>query len=101
MTVIELTDEQAAAESLSLEAWLQKLAGEDRPAINPHRHISDVIVENMRDVPPEIMARMPKDGASQIITSTAGPKEGHERSVKTHGYVRSHAPRPDSPGGLP
>ncbi|MGD0223142.1 MAG: hypothetical protein ABSF71_12460 [Terriglobia bacterium] len=65
MTVIELTDEQAAAESLSLEAWLQKLAGEDRPAINPHRHISDVIVENMRDVPPEIMARMPKDGASQ------------------------------------
>ena len=83
MTVIELTDEQAAAESLSLEAWLQKLAGEDRPAINPHRHISDVIVENMRDVPPEIMARMPKDGASQHdITSMVGPRKRNDRAFR-------------------
>ncbi|MGO8816882.1 MAG: hypothetical protein ACLQVG_19760 [Terriglobia bacterium] len=72
MTVIELPDEQAAAlkakaaaEGLSLEASLQKVAQQDRPAGNPHRHIADVIVENMRDVPPEIMARMAKDGASQ------------------------------------
>ena len=72
MTVIELPDEQAAvlkakaaAEGLSLEAWLQKLAQEERPAGSPHRHIADVILENMRDVPPEVMARMPKDGASQ------------------------------------
>jgi hypothetical protein len=72
MTVIELPDKQAAAlkakaaaEGLSLEAWLQKLAEQERPAIRPHRHIADVILENMQDVPPEIMARMPKDGASQ------------------------------------
>jgi len=72
MTVIELPDEQAAvlkakaaAEGLSLEAWLQKLAEQERPASHPHRHIADVILENMQDVPPEIMARMPEDGASQ------------------------------------
>ena len=72
MTVIELSDEhaavlraKAAAEGLSLEAWLQKLAQEERPPSRPLRHIADVILENMQDVPPEIMARMPKDGASQ------------------------------------
>ena len=72
MTVIELSDEhaavlraKAAAEGLSLEAWLQKLAKKERPPSRPHRHIADVIVENMKDVPPEIMARMPEDGASQ------------------------------------
>jgi len=73
MTVIELPDEQAAAlkakataAGLTLEAWLEKLAAElDRPFSRPHRHIADVICENMRDVPPEIMARMPQDGASQ------------------------------------
>jgi hypothetical protein len=70
MAVIELPDEQAAAlkakanaVGLTLEAWLQKLASEqERP---PSRHIADVICENMQDVPPEIMARMPQDGASQ------------------------------------
>ena len=72
MTVIELPDEQAAmlkakaaAEGLSLEAWLQKLAQEERPAGPPQRHIADVILENMRDVPLEVVARMPRDGASQ------------------------------------
>jgi hypothetical protein len=72
MTVIELPDEQAAAlkakaaaEGLSLEAWLQKLAEQERPAGRPRRHIADVILENMQDVPPEIMATMPEDGASQ------------------------------------
>jgi plasmid stability protein len=72
MTVIELPDEQAAvlkakaaAEGLSLEAWLEKLAQEKRPARRPLRHIAEVILENMRDVPPEVMARMPRDGASQ------------------------------------
>jgi plasmid stability protein len=72
MTVIELPDEQAAvlkakaaAEGLSLEAWLQKLAQEEHPAGPPHRHIADVILENMRDVPLEVMTRMPQDGASQ------------------------------------
>jgi hypothetical protein len=73
MTVIELPDEQAAAlktkanaTGLTLEAWLQQLAAEQQPLPNrPHRHIADVICENMQDVPPEIMPRMPEDGASQ------------------------------------
>jgi hypothetical protein len=70
MTVIKLPDGQtaalkakAAAEGLSLEAWLQKIAEQKRPA--RHRHIAHVILENMRKVPPEIMQTMPKDGASQ------------------------------------
>jgi hypothetical protein len=72
MMVIELPDEQAAAlkakaaaAGLTLEAWLQKLAEQEPAASRPHQHIADVIVENMRNVPPEIMATMPKDGASQ------------------------------------
>jgi hypothetical protein len=72
MTVIKLPDEQAAvlrakaaAEGLSLEAWLKKLAQEPQSATQPQRHIADIIVENMRDVPPEIMNRMPRDGATQ------------------------------------
>jgi hypothetical protein len=34
-------------------------------ATAPQRHIADVICESMQDVPPEIMAAMPADGASQ------------------------------------
>lgn len=72
MTVIEIPDEQAAAlkakanaAGLTLEAWLEKLAAEQEPPRRPHRHIADVICEEMQDVPPEIMAQMPRDGASQ------------------------------------
>ena len=72
MTVIELSDEQAAvlkakaaAAGLTLEAWLQKLAEPEPSPGRPHQHIADVIVENMRNVPPEIMEAMPKDGASE------------------------------------
>ncbi len=70
MTVIKLPDKQTAvlkakatAEGLSLKAWLQKLAEQKRPA--RHRHITNAILQNMRDVPPEIMSRMSKNGASQ------------------------------------
>jgi hypothetical protein len=73
MTVIELTDEEAAAlkakaaaAGLTLEAWLRGLAEQEAPpASQPLRHIAEMIVENMRDVPPEIAAAMPKDGASE------------------------------------
>ena len=37
---------------------------ENRPE-KPHRHISEVIRENMRDVPPEDLAKLPKDGAAE------------------------------------
>jgi hypothetical protein len=73
MTVIELSDEQAealkakaAVEGLTLEAWLKKLAGQEpSPGSQPLQHIADIIVESMKNVPPEMMAAMPKDGASQ------------------------------------
>jgi hypothetical protein len=79
MTVIELPDEQAAvlkataaAQGLTLEAWLKKLAdenagvpGRSQPVAGPRRHIAEVIRERMSKVPPEIMATMPEDGASQ------------------------------------
>jgi hypothetical protein len=76
---LKLSDEQAtalqekaAAEGLSLDEWIQKLA-EPNPTKDaagqheqkPRRHIAEIIAESMKDVPPEIMATMPKDGASQ------------------------------------
>jgi hypothetical protein len=74
MAVIEIPDDQAAAlkakamaAGLTLESWLKQLAGsEEKPqAHQPLRHIADIILENMKDVPPEIMATMPEDGASE------------------------------------
>jgi hypothetical protein len=69
---IKLSDEQAtalqakaSAEGLSVEEWIQKLAEPERPLSRPLPHIADLILENMKDVPPEIMATMPTDGASQ------------------------------------
>jgi len=71
MTVIELPDEQAAAlkakaaAGLTLEAWLNKLASAEPSAEPPMQTAADVVLARMRNVPPEIMATMPKDGASQ------------------------------------
>ncbi len=74
MAMIELPDEQAAAlkakaaaAGLTLEAWLQQLAGgkpEPRGG-RPLQTAADIVLARMRNVPPEIMATMPKDGASQ------------------------------------
>ena len=75
MTVIELADEDAAAlkararaAGLTLEAWLKQLAVDKENPSAPlprRRHISEISRENMSRVPPEIMATMPTDGASQ------------------------------------
>lgn len=69
---LKLSDEQAtvlqakaAAEGLSLEAWIEKLAEPQPAAMRPRRHISEIIRENMSRVPAEIMDAMPADGASQ------------------------------------
>jgi hypothetical protein len=69
---IKLSDEQAsalqakaAAEGLSLEQWLQQLAELEQPAATPLQTAADIILSSMRNVPPEIMAAMPTDGASQ------------------------------------
>ena len=73
---IKLSDEQATvlqakaeAEGLSsVEAWIEKLAeptAPNPPVERPLQSIAKFIVESMKDVPPEIMATMPTDGASQ------------------------------------
>jgi hypothetical protein len=75
MTLIELPDEQAAAlkakaaaAGLTLEAWLKKRAAGaelEPPVEYPLQTAADIVLSRMRNVPPEIMATMPKDGASQ------------------------------------
>jgi len=56
---------KAAAEGLSLEAWIQKLADEEQSAERPLQTAANIVLSHMRNVPPEIMATMPTDGASQ------------------------------------
>jgi hypothetical protein len=74
MKVIEftVTDDQAAAlkakaaaAGLTLEAWLSTLANEESAAERPLQTAADIVLSHMRNVPPEVMATMPKDGASQ------------------------------------
>ena len=62
--------ERAHERGVSLDTLLQEVvareAGAPIQSVTPaRRHISDVIRERMSKVPPEIMATMPKDGASQ------------------------------------
>ncbi len=59
---------RAEAEGLSsVEAWIQKLARNEPEgsAERPLQTAADIVLSPMRKVPPEIMATMPKDGASQ------------------------------------
>jgi hypothetical protein len=78
MTVIELSDDQAAAltakaaaQGLSLEDWFKKLAIDETPKPSASsqtlddRPIWEVITEQMKDVPDEVFDRLPKDAASQ------------------------------------
>lgn len=70
---INLPDEQAAtlkakatAQGISAEEYARQVLEHDLQTGPPvRRHISEVIRERMRKVPPEIMAGMPEDGASQ------------------------------------
>jgi hypothetical protein len=70
---IELPDEQQEAlaakareEGISAEQYARQIIEHAlQPSARRRRHISYVILENMRDVPAEIMAAMPKDGASE------------------------------------
>ena len=81
MTVtIELSPEkeaalkaQAQARGLTVEQWLLKLAEQAGSLRVPmeqtsadSRPIWEIIVDNMKDVPPEDLAVLPKDGASQV-----------------------------------
>lgn len=70
---IEVLNEQAAmlatkarARGLSVEQYASQLLEQDlQSSRSATRHISEVILERMRKVPPKIMADMPVDGASQ------------------------------------
>jgi plasmid stability protein len=70
---IELPDERQAAlaakaraQGVSAEQYARLVLEHDLEAAEPRRrHISEVIRENMRKVPPEILAAMPTDGASE------------------------------------
>ena len=73
---IKLSDAQATvlqakaeAEGLSsIEAWIEKLAEPTpKPPVErrPLQSAAQIILDSMRDIPPEIMATMPTDGASQ------------------------------------
>jgi hypothetical protein len=44
---------------------VQKIAGPEQPVSRQPQHIAYIILDNMKDVPLEIMATMPTDSASQ------------------------------------
>ena len=61
---------RAHERGVSLDDYLLEVVAREAGAPVPsakgaRRHIGDVIRQRMRNVPPEIMATMPKDGASQ------------------------------------
>jgi len=57
---------KARAQGVTAEAYALLVLEQDlKSAPTPRRHISEVIRDNMGDVPPEILAAMPKDGASE------------------------------------
>ena len=69
--IIDLPDEQeaalkakATAQGVSAEQYARWVLEQDLTS-SQRRHISEVIRDNMRDVPPEILEQLPTDGASQ------------------------------------
>ena len=70
---IELPDEQnaalaakARARGLSAEQYARQVLQDALEESGPRRrHISDVITERMKRVPPEVFERLPADGASE------------------------------------
>jgi plasmid stability protein len=70
---IELLDEQQAAldakaraQGVSVEEYARRVLAQDLEAIEPPRRIWETIAENMKRLPPEDLAALPKDGLSQI-----------------------------------
>jgi hypothetical protein len=66
----EVPELKAQASGVPLETFvelvvLERIHAPASPAAPGRRHISDVIRERMSKIPPEAMAAIPKDGASQ------------------------------------
>ena len=92
MTVtIELSDEQAAAlqaqaaaEGLSVDAWLQRLAEQHVPNAcseskgEPDRPVWEIVADRMKNVPPEVFDRLPRDGASEHDHYLYGSRKRNE-----------------------
>lgn len=65
---------RAQALGLTLEQWILRLADQagPEPAARPEeqsrdpRPIWEVMLDNLKDVPPEEFAKLPKDGASEV-----------------------------------
>ena len=90
---INLPDDQAAAlkakaaaEGLSLEDWFKSLAADLPAAPGTLQTAADIVLEEMRKVPPEVMAALSKDGASEHNHYPFGwPKEeASSPSLRTH-----------------
>jgi hypothetical protein len=69
---IDLPDEEvkaltakAQAQGISAEQYARKVLDLEAAGPPRRRHISEIIRENMSRIPPEILAAMPKEGASQ------------------------------------
>jgi len=56
---------QAQEQGLSPEQLARRVLESGLISDSPTRHISQIIRENMRDVPPDVLAQLPTDGASE------------------------------------
>jgi plasmid stability protein len=57
---------RAQAQGVSAEQYARRVLDHGLKSDGgPRSHISEVIRENMRDVPPEVLAQLPTDGASE------------------------------------
>jgi hypothetical protein len=72
MTVIELPDDQAAAltakaaaQGLTLEDWFKSLAGDASAGSGGVQSAADIVLEEMRKVPADLMAALPRDAAHE------------------------------------
>ncbi len=70
---IDLPDEEIEAlrakardQGISAEQYARLVLEHDLESSPAPRHIWEVIAENMKQVPPEDLALLPRDGASQI-----------------------------------
>ncbi|MGO9258366.1 MAG: FitA-like ribbon-helix-helix domain-containing protein [Bryobacteraceae bacterium] len=70
---IDLPDEEIEAlrakardQGISAEQYARRVLEHDLESSPAPRHIWEVIAENMKQVPPEDLALLPRDGASQI-----------------------------------
>lgn len=56
---------QAQAQGVSAEQYARRVLEHSLKSGAPRKHISEVIRETMRDVPPEVLSQLPTDGASE------------------------------------